>query len=111
MVSSNANLLERWAKMPAIVAHDGQSVPVVIDWEWGRGSVLVPQQSPGLFYYVYRRESVQGKFMVVKVRWNGVAFDVIGCEQTLRGALSVCGELNSLMGKWLYEKSAGRGGM
>lgn len=91
MWQSNEFLLKRWANLTPIKSWSGTDVPVVVGWEWGE-LVLMTKQCDGGAYYVYRRESVQGKFAVVKL-WG---LEVLCTSQTLKGALRVCKELNAI---------------
>lgn len=93
MYDANDKMLAKWAKSVPIKSGFGFLVPVCMAWEWGQ-LVLMPNQKDGGRYYVYRRESVQGKFCVVKL--GGLA-EVLCTAQTLKGAFCVCEELNTLV--------------
>ena len=69
----------------------GLLVPIVYKWQWGE-LVLMKGQEDDMAYYLYRRDSLQGKYCVVK--WDGM--EVLCTCQTEKGARRVCRELNAL---------------
>lgn len=69
----------------------GISMPTVVHWKWGPLN-LIGEQKDDMRYYLYRRDSVQGKWCVVRVTDKKV---ICTC-QTQYGGYEACAELNAL---------------
>lgn len=84
---TNVRLLKKWKDNIAPVAFDCKQVHIIVDWVWGK-LVLMTKQRNGRMYYVYRRDAVQGKFVVVNVK----DYTVVCTCQTEKGARACCDE-------------------